>query len=421
MKRMVWARLMVSIVMAIILIGSLAVTASAVDLRRIVVFREGTLVDVQQQVVALSGSSVLHILSLINALAIELPALSPEAALAILQALPVVLRIDGDPLIGLQGQGGDGSFVTPGAAPTQEFYPWGIDWIGAADVQAQDPGLAGDGVKVALIDTGVDPTHPDLKQNIIGGYNAMAGQDPKNWGDDNGHGTHVAGTLAARFNDVGVIGVAPRVRIYVFKALDQNGMGRTSDVINALQRVTPDMRIIAGSCGTDLVWPSFEDAIHRLYQAGKLMVFSAGNYCTTSSAQGQGGDASCTTTPPADIKFPARYPGVIAVGASDANDQVPSFSRSGPAMADHGVVAPGVNIFSTTRGGGYGWMSGTSASTPHVTGTVALALQLRPNLSYEALLALLQHTAQVLSYPPEQQGAGRINVEQMVRRLAKDR
>src|SRR5207244_3436874 len=289
------------------------------------------------------------VLFLINALAIELPAVGTAAALAFLQAHPDVQRVDDDPLIGLQGQGGDGqggggSFVTPGAAPSTEFYPWGIDWIGAADVQAQYHGLAGDGVKVALIDTGVDPTHPDLQQNIIGGYNAMAQQDPNNWGDDNGHGTHVAGTMAARLNNLGVIGVAPRVRIYVFKTLDQYGQGRTSDVINALQRVTPDMRIIAGSCGTDLVCPTFEDAIHRLYQAGKLMVFSAGNYCMTSS------DASCTTTPPADIKFPARYPGVIAVGASDGNDQVPGFSRSGPAMADHGVVAPGVNIFSDNRG-----------------------------------------------------------------------
>src|SRR2546428_176825 len=272
MKRMVWARWMVSIVIAITLIGSLAVTASTVDLRRIVVFREGTLVEVQQQVVALSGSSVLHILSLINALAIGLPAVGTAAALAFLQAHPDVQRVDDDPLIELQGQGGGGSFVTPGAAPSTEFYPWGIDWIGAADVQAQYPGLAGDGVKVALLDTGVDPTHPDLQQNIIGGYNAMAQQDPNNWGDDNGHGTHVAGTMAARLNNLGVIGVAPRVRIYVFKTLDQYGQGRTSDVINALQRVTPDMRIIAGSCGTDLVWPSFEDAIHSLYQAGKLMV-----------------------------------------------------------------------------------------------------------------------------------------------------
>src|SRR6267378_1172025 len=356
MKRMVWVKWMVSMVMSILLIGGIAVTASAGDLRRIVVFREGTAVEVQQQLVAMSGSSLLHTLYLINALAIQLPAVGTDVALAFLQAQPAVVRVDDDPLIGLQGQGGDGSFVTPAAPPLKEFYPWGVDWIGAADVQAQDPGLAGVGVKVALIDTGVDPIHPDLKQNIIGGYNAMAGQDPNNWRDDNGHGTHVAGTLAARLNNVGVIGVAPRVRIYVFKTLDQNGMGRTSDVINALQRVTPDMRIIAGSCGTDLVWPSFEDAIHRLYQAGKLMVFSAGNYCMTSSAQGQGGDASCTTTQPADIKFPARYLGVIAVGASDANDQVPTFSRSGPAMADHGVVAPGVNIFSTNLGGGYGWM-----------------------------------------------------------------
>ena len=120
---------------------------------------------------------------------------------------------------------------------------------------------------------------------------------------------------------------------------------------------------------------------------------------------------------PSDVKFPARYPWVIAVGASDANDRVPAFSRSGRAMTEHGVVAPGVNIFSTNLGGGYGWMSGTSASTPHVTGAVALAYQLQPGLSYEELLALLQETTEDLGYPLERQGAGRINVEELVHRL----
>jgi subtilisin len=224
----------------------------------------------------------------------------------------------------------------------------------------------------------------------------------------------------------GVIGVTPRLRIYVLKALDRDGKGRTSDVINALQRVPRDVRIIAGSFGTDLVWPSFEKAIYRMYQAGKLMVFSVGNRCAPDGAQGAGSDgagsdgagsdASCSTTP-SDVKFPARYPGVIAVGASDANDQLPAFSRSGPAMTDHGVVAPGVNIFSTNLDGGYGWMSGTSAATPHVTGAIALACQLQPGLSYEELLALLQGTTEDLGYPLEHQGAGRINVEKLVHRL----
>jgi subtilisin len=224
----------------------------------------------------------------------------------------------------------------------------------------------------------------------------------------------------------GVIGVTPRLRIYALKALDRDGKGRTSDVINALQRVPRDVRIIAGSFGTDLVWPSFEKAIYRMYQSGKLMVFSVGNRCAPDGAQGAGSDgagsdgagsdASCSTTP-SDVKFPASYPGVIAVGASDANDRLPAFSRSGPAMTDHGVVAPGVDVFSTNLGGGYGLMSGTSASTPHVTGAIALACQLQPGLSYEELLALLQETTEDLGYPPERQGAGRINVEKLVNRL----
>src|SRR5882762_9957090 len=224
MKRMVWARWMVSIVIAIIFVGSLAVTASAVDLRQIVVFHVGTLVQVQLQVVAQSGSSVLHILSLINALAIELPAVGAEAALAVLQADPLVERVDGDPPVDMSddGQGSDGS-VTPAPAPVQEFYSWGHYMIGAVDVQTQYPNLEGDKVKVALLDTGVDPDHPDLKPSIIGGYNSLAKRERANWRDDNGHGTHVAGTVAALLNNVGVIGVAPRVKIYVLKTLDQYG------------------------------------------------------------------------------------------------------------------------------------------------------------------------------------------------------
>jgi subtilisin len=411
---------------SILLIGAIEDTASASDLRRIVVFKEGISVNDQQQAVTLSGSGVLHILSLVNALAIELPAVGTEVALAFLQALPIVQRVEDDPVVELQGAGSDGAgsdgvFITPSAAPAEEFYPWGIDRIGAAAVQEHYPWLAGNGVKVALIDTGIDRSHPDLRQNVIGGYNAMAGQAPRNWRDDNGHGTHVAGTLAARMDQHGVIGATPRLRIYALKALDRDGKGRTSDVINALQRVPRDVRIIAGSFGTDLVWPSFEKAIYRMYQSGKLMVFSVGNRCASDGAQGAGSDgagsdASCSATP-SDVKFPARYPGVIAVGASDTNDRVPAFSRSGPAMTDHGVVAPGVDIFSTDLAGGYGWMSGTSASTPHVIGAIALACQLQPGISYEELLALLQETTEDLGYPLERQGAGRINTEKLVHRL----
>ena len=406
----------------LLLLGSIAVAAPAGDRRRIVVFREGSLVDVPQQVVALSGIKVLHILSLVNALAIELPATGAEDIVALLlRLLPGVESVEDDPLIELQGAGSDGGFVTPSADPAREFYPWGIDWIGAADAREQNPWLTGHGIKVALIDTGIDPTHPDLRWNVIGGYNAMAEQDPRNWRDDNGHGTHVAGTVAARLDQHGVIGVTPNLRIYALKALDRDGKGRTSDVINALQRVPRDVRIIAGSFGTDLVWPSFEKAIYRMYRSGKLMVFSVGNRCAPNGAQGAGSDgagsdASCSTTP-SDIKYPARYPWVIAVGASDTDDRVPTFSRSGAAMVGHGVVAPGVNIFSTNLGGGYGWMSGTSGSTPHVTGAIALACQLQPGLSYEDVLTLLRETSEDLRYSRESQGAGRINVEKLVNML----
>jgi subtilisin family serine protease len=367
----------------------------------------------------------------VNGLAVELPTVSPEEAEARLRA-DSSLAFRDDPIVkadgaGSDGAGSDGVFVTPASAPRTEFYPWGIEWIGTAEVQDDYPGLVGGGVKVALIDTGVDKNHPDLRHNIIGGYNAIAGQDPDNWQDDNGHGTHVAGVLAGELNRKGVIGMAPGVRIYVIKGLDSQGKGFTSDIINGLQHLPRDIRVISGSFGTDLIWPDFEAAIARLRAAGKLMVFSAGNRCTpqNAAAQGAGSDGAgsdaapvCTVTPaPTDTKYPAKYPGVIAVGSSDGNDQVATFSRSGKAIADHGVVAPGVNIFSTNLGGGYGVMSGTSASVPHVTGAIVLALQLQPDLAYDELLTLLRRTSRNTGYDAEEQGAGRINVEKLVKRL----
>jgi subtilisin family serine protease len=287
-------------------------------------------------------------------------------------------------------------------------------------------------VKVAIFDTGIDRTHPDLAPNIAGGFNAIADADPSDYNDDNGHGTAMAGIIAARLNRGGVIGAAPNAVLYAVKVLDKNGRGHTSNVIYALGVISArqDIRVINMSFGTSLVWPLFRVAIQRAYQLGKIILASRGNGCTvgaTATAQGAGGDgaggdgaggdAGCH---PFAVRYPAAYPEVIAVGATTARDEVASYSLWGGVA----VVAPGGDstekILTTNRGGGYGLITGTSPATAHVTGAVALALQLQRDLSVEQMRHLLQQKPhQLTCCPVDQQGAGLIDVKAMVEELKK--
>ena len=475
--RIMRTALMTCIVVTIVCLATGAFAGSGTGLRRIVVFLDGTSSQVQQQVVAQSGSRLLHVLSLINGAAIQLPAVGTDSALAYLQAHPAVAGVYDDPAIGAhgevsaiaQGAGGDGAggdgaggdgaggdqviFVTPVPAPTTEIYPWGIDRIGAADVQESPNPVAGDGVKVAVFDTGIDRTHPELAASLSGGFNALADADPSDYGDDNGHGTAMAGIIAARLNRLGIVGAAPNAILYAVKVLDRNGRGHTSDTIHALGVIAsrPDIRVINMSYGTSLVWPLFPGVIQRAVQMGKIIVASRGNGCTTSpipvfsasgaggdgaGGDGAGGDAGCQ---PDAVRYPAAYPEVISVGATTIQDKVASYSLWAGAVDPAtnlvlhvDIVAPGggdggQKILTTNRGGGYGLISGTSPAAAHVSGAVALALQLQRNLSPAQVQDLLRRTANHLQCPswpsvsgcPVNQGAGLIDVEAMVKELRK--
>ncbi len=474
-------------VLTLLLVGSASFAGTATDLRRIVVFHDGVSAQVQQQVIAQSGSRLLRPLPLINAASIELPAVGTASALAYLQSNYAVAAVYDDPTLGAhgevaaiaQGGGGDGGggdggggdqtvFVSPVPPPATEIYPWGINRIGAADVQELPHPLAGDGVRVAIFDTGVDRTHPDLAANLAGGFNAIAGADPGNYSDDNGHGTAMAGIIAARLNGKGVIGAAPRATLYAVKVLDQNGRGHTSDVIHALGVIASrqDIRLINMSFGTSINWPLFPLAIQRTIQSGKIIVASRGNAsadCTDAvthggGGDGGGGDGNSGTTNCFTVRYPAAYPDVISVGATTPTptNDVATYSLSGMTLDFFqqqpctetaplicwrprvDVVAPGgqfvpgdtaQRIFTTNLGGGYGVITGTSPAAAHVSGAVALALQLRRNLSAAEARDLLQQTANHLDCPTwptvsatcpiERQGAGLIDVNAMVEALEK--
>ncbi len=230
---------------------------------------------------------------------------------------------------------------------------WGVKQVNAGLVH--DAGNKGTGVKVCLLDTGVNTSHPDIYLNYKGGYDYVNGDaDPS---DDNGHGTHTAGTIAAMMNAANVRGAAPQVDLYVYKILDASGSGYGSSIISALQecvRIGGKVTNSSFGASTDL-GSSVKAAYDSAKAAGVVNVASAGN-------SGAG-----TNT----VGFPGQYSSVIAVAATDSANGWASFSSTGPAVA---VAAPGVSILSTYLNGTYAYMSGTSMASPHVAGVAALVI-----------------------------------------------
>ena len=239
-----------------------------------------------------------------------------------------------------------------------EVTPWGVDRIDADLVWSNNKG---NGVKIAIIDTGIDKDHPDLQANIKGGVNFVSKPswrpaDPEKWDDDNGHGTHCAGIVAAVDNDIGVIGVAPEAYLYGVKVLDRTGSGYESDVIAGIQWSSDNgMQVISMSLCSSSDSPPLEGACNAAAGAGIVVVAAAGN-------SGSGDDT---------VNYPGKYGSVIAVSATDDTDAIASFSSRG---AEVELAAPGVSIYSTYKGGGYATMDGTSMACPHVAGTAALVI-----------------------------------------------
>ncbi|MBI2502448.1 MAG: S8 family serine peptidase, partial [Candidatus Latescibacteria bacterium] len=248
--------------------------------------------------------------------------------------------------------------------------PTGVDRIDAdlsaiANINGTDDRV---NVDIAIIDTGIDPKHPDLY--FYKGV-TVAGAGPAGGKDNNGHGTHVAGTAAAKDNTIGVVGVAPGARLWSVKVLNGSGSGTISGVIAGVDYVTRNasqIEVANMSLGCECASASLDAAIANSVAAGVTYAVAAGN---------DGKDAATFS--------PANHPDVITVsaivdtdgkggglGASTgygADDTFASFSNSGATIE---LAAPGVKILSTLRGGGYGEMSGTSMASPHAAGAAAL-------------------------------------------------
>jgi subtilisin family serine protease len=369
-------------------------------------------------------------------MAIELPPSRRLQALEVLQQHAGVLGVYEDQVISAEHT----VSMTPVEAPVTELFPWGVERVGTPVIADLLDSLKGSRPRVAVIDTGIDPKHPELSKHIVGGYNARAGEDPLSYRDDNGHGTHMAGIIAAAANNQGIIGVASQPALVAVKILDYTGHGYLSDLINGLQWVAgKGIRVVNMSLSFSEPSPLLEKVTENLYQSGVILVAAAGNRCTFGATDDggdddggdddggddDGGDSGCDLSLDplqGGVKYPARYPWVIAVGATDLYDQVTTYSRTGPEVD---VVAPGGSkrserVLSTIMGGSYGLGSGTSQATAHVTGAVAVALRLAPWLSVDQMRDLLQTTATDLGYPSERQGAGLIAVDNMVNKLLAD-
>jgi len=242
----------------------------------------------------------------------------------------------------------------------------------------QSSALSGNGagsvnVDIAIIDTGIDLSHPDL--NVYKQVSFV--RAIKSGNDDNGHGSHVAGTAAAKDNGVGVVGVAPGARLWAVKVLDRNGSGYLSDVVKGIDYVTShhdEIEVANMSLGCQCYSSTMNTAISKSVAAGVTYVVAAGNSAS---------DASTFS--------PANHPDVIAVSAIvdtdgkcgslgpstsyGADDRLATFSNFGSTVD---MAAPGVNIYSTYKSGSYATMSGTSMASPHVAGAAALYKSTHP-------------------------------------------
>ncbi|MFC0015454.1 MULTISPECIES: S8 family peptidase [Allobacillus] len=258
-----------------------------------------------------------------------------------------------------------------------QTVPYGIPQV--EGTTAQDNGFSGDGVKVAVLDTGIDRSHSDL--NVAGGFSAYdsgANADPYN--DGSGHGTHVAGTIAAQDNNLGVLGVTPNVELYAVKVLDNQGSGTYADIAEGIEwAIQNNMDVINMSLGGSSSSSILKEYSDLAYDSGILVVAAAGN---------EGSFLWFDT-----VGYPAAYDSVVAVAAVDENNQRGSFSSVGSQVE---LSAPGVQILSTVPGNGYDSYNGTSMASPHVAGVAAQVWQAKPGLSNVQLRQLLRDTAEPL-------------------------
>ena len=273
--------------------------------------------------------------------------------------------------------------------PTDPLFgsQWNMSRIRVPEAHAITRGRPG--VRVAIVDTGVDMKHPDLVGHVESVWDFIHQDDDAR--DDNGHGTHCAGVVVAQPDGVGVLGVAPGVTVLAVKALDEEGLGTWSQVAEGIvAAVRRRADVINLSLGAPQASFTLSEAVKFAVESGVTVVAAAGNENS-------------------DIpSYPASWPGVISVGSSNTKDLKSPFSNCGPTLT---LAAPGSKIVSTLRYGEWGEMSGTSMASPHVAGVAALIKSVAPGFTSAQIRDRLVATVDDLGAPgrDDQTGAGRVN------------
>jgi minor extracellular protease Epr len=312
----------------------------AIDAKPVIIgFNE----NINQNIIKQHGITNYTQYNIINSISADIP----ESVSEKLKKNPKIKYVEEDAQIRIAGKP-----TQPQPPQPPQQITWGIARVKAPETWNNSTGK---NVKIAVLDTGISNNHPDL--TVSGGINLVGKSKNNKWNDDNGHGTHVAGIIAARNNSIGVIGVAPDAQLYAIKVLDAYGSGYISDIIEGIDwAVQNNMDIISMSLGTSSYSQALNDTTANAYKAGILLVAAAGN----------NGDGNLFTD---DVLYPAKFDSVIAVSAVDYNNIAPVWSADGAKIE---LAAPGVDIYSTWLNGGYANESGTSMAAPFVSGTAAL-------------------------------------------------
>lgn len=231
----------------------------------------------------------------------------------------------------------------------KEIIDWGLQAMGVPDIWKE---TQGEGVKVAVLDTGVATKHPDLQSAIIKTKD-FTGEGVE---DGNGHGTHCSGIVLGRQNNDGVVGVAPKAELMIGKVLSNAGSGRISWIVEGMEwALAEGADIISMSLGSRMPSAELEQAVKKVINNHCILICAAGN-------DGQGNDT---------IGYPGHYEGVITVGSIKRGNKRSDFSSTGPSI---GIMAPGEGILSCYPPDKFARLSGTSMATPFIAGVAALIL-----------------------------------------------
>lgn len=383
--------------------------------RRMIVFQEGVSLDEQKKIAQEQGLEVLRVFKPINALVVRSKPGRASTASMRLMANPKVGQVAQDfytnwlynapALPQLPAFDQVMKSLKPlnkgmGKAPIKSEIQWGVKRHNAPEAWKK---TRGKGVKVAVVDTGIDGGHYEFAGRIKGGHNAIDETQP--WTDDHSHGTHVAGIIAAAMDGQGVVGVAPEAELYGVKVLSADGSGSLFSIIGGIMWcIDNKMDVVNMSLGSPQGNVMFEFAVKRMEIADIPLIAAAGN---------DGGP----------VGFPAAYSGAIAIsamcpkgGAEDArlctgDNPIATFSSRGPEIE---FIAPGVLIPSTVLGQEIKAYSGTSMASPHVAGLAALAVANGNHGAKAVRRALIRAARRIKGLDRSEQGYGLINAADLV-------